>query len=36
LENGQLRCRDWPEDKPLPAEFNSGKKGFQEFKRERK
>jgi UDP-2-acetamido-3-amino-2,3-dideoxy-glucuronate N-acetyltransferase len=36
LENGQLYCRDWPEDKPLPAEFNSGKKGFQEFKRERK
>ena len=33
VENGVFRCRDWPEDKPLPKEFSVGKMGFQDFKR---
>jgi UDP-2-acetamido-3-amino-2,3-dideoxy-glucuronate N-acetyltransferase len=36
IENDALRCRDWPEDKPLPPQFSEGKKGFQEFKQARR
>jgi UDP-2-acetamido-3-amino-2,3-dideoxy-glucuronate N-acetyltransferase len=32
VENGQLRCRDWPEEKPLPKELSEGKEGFGHFK----
>lgn len=36
LEHGQLRCRDWAEEEPLPKEFSEGKRGFWEFKQSRK